>query len=193
MDASSVLEPRGAPVLPPGTTPERDSDRDRSKVSSRLAKVPFFYWGVLFLCFGQVIYFTGIFLSILRLLTLHLEPLVPTIQRVLWASGVPSTIGVVLVAADLAFMLPLKRRHGRHNVPPLSGQLYCTIALTAYNDEASIHDAVLDFAQHPQVRRVIVVSNNSTDHTEQRAREAGAIVPQPDTPHPFASDPPESR
>ncbi len=33
-----------------------------------------------------------------------------------------------------------------------------------------------DFAQHPQVRRVIVVSNNSTDGTELRAHEAGAIV-----------------
>ena len=33
-----------------------------------------------------------------------------------------------------------------------------------------------DFLQHPLVRRVIVVSNNSTDHTVQRAQEANAIV-----------------
>lgn len=46
----------------------------------------------------------------------------------------------------------------------------------AYNDEASIYDAVRDFLSRPDVRRVIVVSNNSSDRTMERAREAGAIV-----------------
>src|SRR5437764_10218305 len=48
-----------------------------------------------------------------------------------------------------------------------------TVALTAYNDEDSIADAVEDFRRHRLVRRVIVVSNNSSDATVERAREIG--------------------
>ena len=51
-----------------------------------------------------------------------------------------------------------------------------TVTLTAYNDEDSIGAAVQDFLQHPLVKRVIVVSNNSTDYTVHRAQEANAIV-----------------
>jgi glycosyltransferase involved in cell wall biosynthesis len=51
-----------------------------------------------------------------------------------------------------------------------------TVALTAYNDEASITDAISDFRMHPNVRRVIVVSNNSTDSTLDLANIAGAIT-----------------
>jgi glycosyltransferase involved in cell wall biosynthesis len=138
--------------------------------------MPLFYWGIVCLLLGQVMYFSAILLSMSRVLTLHLKPLVPAIRSILWASGVPSTLGVALVAADLALLLPLKRKTGRHPVEPLTGEPFCSVALTAYNDEASIYDAVLDFKQHPWVRRVIVVSNNSTDRTEERAAEAGAIV-----------------
>jgi len=51
-----------------------------------------------------------------------------------------------------------------------------TVALTAYNDEDSIGDAVRDFLAHPLVERVIVVSNNSRDETFARAEAAGAIT-----------------
>jgi glycosyltransferase involved in cell wall biosynthesis len=51
-----------------------------------------------------------------------------------------------------------------------------TVALTAYNDEESIAGAVEDFLLHPLVERVIVVSNNSTDRTFERAEAAGAIT-----------------
>ncbi len=61
----------------------------------------------------------------------------------------------------------------KHN-PTLNEQL--TVVLTAYNDELSIKDAVLDFKKHPKVKRVIVVSNNSKDRTIQFAEEAGAIA-----------------
>jgi hypothetical protein len=35
--------------------------------------------------------------------------------------------------------------------------------------------AVKDFCQHPLVERVIVISNNSSDQTIERAQEAGAL------------------
>ena len=50
------------------------------------------------------------------------------------------------------------------------------VALTAYNDEQSIGHAVTDFVNHPLVRRVIVVDNNSRDQTFNVAAQAGARV-----------------
>lgn len=54
--------------------------------------------------------------------------------------------------------------------------LFLTVVLTAYNDELSIHQSVVNFKSHPLVKRVIVISNNSTDNTMEKALEAGAIV-----------------
>jgi hypothetical protein len=50
------------------------------------------------------------------------------------------------------------------------------VALTAYNDELSIGDAVRDFISQPNVESVFVVDNNCYDRTAELAREAGATV-----------------
>jgi glycosyltransferase involved in cell wall biosynthesis len=50
------------------------------------------------------------------------------------------------------------------------------VALTAYNDEKSIGEAVRDFITHQRVGRVIVVSNNSSDHTFDTAEASGALT-----------------
>src|SRR5262249_3193580 len=92
-----------------------------------------------------------------------------------WYSGVLVMAGLLLALADLCFLLKFKRRHGGVRSDPLKNR-FMTVALTAYNDEDSIGAAVQDFLQHPLVKRVIVVSNNSTDHTIQRGEEAKAIV-----------------
>ena len=60
--------------------------------------------------------------------------------------------------------------------------LRVTVALTAYNDEESIGEAVRDFLSHPRVMRVIVVSNNSADRTFEVAQAAGAITVNEDKP-----------
>jgi len=94
----------------------------------------------------------------------------------IWYSGVPSTLGLILGAADIALLLPGKRRRARaRSVSPVSTR-QVTVALTAYNDEKSIQWAVEDFRSHPSVRRVIVVDNNSRDATAEVARSAGAHV-----------------
>ncbi|HEX8163304.1 MAG TPA: glycosyltransferase family 2 protein [Pyrinomonadaceae bacterium] len=140
---------------------------------------PFLLWGIMFAAVGFAVYLLGILLSILRLCL----PLGPAVyewnQQIIWYSGIPTTLGVLLCAFDLVFMLRRKRRVPRWVEGDEAGELQrdrVTVVLTAYNDESSIGAAVEDFRRHPLVERVIVVSNNSSDRTMERAAEAGALV-----------------
>jgi uncharacterized protein with PIN domain len=91
------------------------------------------------------------------------------------AAGLLVALGTVLAAVDLFVLLPAKRRRDAVRVePPVASDL--TVVLTAYNDEASIGQAVQDFRSHLAVRRVIVVDNASRDGTARVAAEAGARV-----------------
>jgi GT2 family glycosyltransferase len=85
-------------------------------------------------------------------------------------------LGLVLAAADLALLLPGKRRRARSEILEPVSDRHIVVVLTAYNDEASIGNAVADFRDHPLVTSVIVVDNNSLDRTANVARDAGAIV-----------------
>lgn len=102
--------------------------------------------------------------------------LLPLDERIVWYSGMPITIGFVLALTDLFVLFPAKRRRTPGvRFDPIQDPAV-TVALTAYNDEQSIAAAVEDFLDHPLVRHVIVVSNNSTDRTLECAQAAGAIA-----------------
>jgi glycosyltransferase involved in cell wall biosynthesis len=73
-------------------------------------------------------------------------------------------------------LFPGKRRHSRRKVLEPIVEKEVVVALTAYNDEQSIGQAVADFRNCPLVRRVIVVDNNSRDKTFDIAASAGARV-----------------
>ena len=142
----------------------------------RLSRIPFFYWGFLLALLGIAVYFLGIVFSVFRI-GLHLGDWARELnERVIWYSGVPTTSGVALIAADLALMLPRKRNTARWVDGEPAPATAVTVALTAYNDEESIAEAVEDFRGHPLVKRVIVVSNHSKDATMERALGAGALV-----------------
>jgi hypothetical protein len=140
---------------------------------------PFLLWGIMMIIIGFATYMLGIWLSILRLF-LSLGPTVYAWNHlIIWYSGVPATLGVLLCAVDFIFMFQKKRRALRWVEGNESGELQrsrVTVTLTAYNDEDSIGIAVKDFHQHPLVERVIVVSNNSSDSTIESAEAAGALV-----------------
>ena len=135
-----------------------------------------FYWGIWALLIGIGMYLGAILLSIVRLLLLQPHLFVGLIAKLLWASGFPTTVGIVLIALDLGALLPIKRRGARKFARAVPVDPLITVSLTAYNDELSVAAAVRDFLAHPRVKRVIVVSNNSQDRTIEYAREAGAIT-----------------
>ncbi|MGD0872363.1 MAG: glycosyltransferase family 2 protein [Bryobacteraceae bacterium] len=151
---------------------------------SRLAKrLSLAYYGVLLLCFAAAIYFAGILLSIIRLtFFFHERQLREWNTAILWYSGLPATVAVLLIAIDLIVVFPMKRRTPRRLEVETDLTSSATVVLTAYNDEASIRQAVADFRANPRVARVIVVENNSRDGTAESARESGAIVVTEKTP-----------
>jgi hypothetical protein len=87
-------------------------------------------------------------------------------------------LACVLVTGIVAFLM-LFIIH-RFLVPPRSAfretieGVRVHVGLTAWNDEESIGHAVRDFKECRDVRKVVVVDNNSTDHTSEVAIAAGA-------------------
>ena len=136
---------------------------------------PILMYGVLAFCLGIAMYLAGVMLVFPRYLLGLREMLDPVAEWLVWYSGVPIVIDIAMALVDLLYF------HGRQkpDVPvrytPVVRQRV-TVALTAYNDEDSIAVSVRDFINHPMVERVIVVSNNSSDRTFERAEEAGAIT-----------------
>ena len=137
---------------------------------------PLFFVGLLLVLVGLALYFVAIGFSVVRL-AFQLGPAVRAWnETLLWYSGMPTTLGLLFVSLDLALLLPAKRRTARRQALDPLATRDIVVALTAYNDEASIGDAVRDFAGHPAVRQVIVVDNNSRDATFAAAEAAGARV-----------------
>jgi glycosyltransferase involved in cell wall biosynthesis len=140
------------------------------------AHLSLFYWGIWALFIGIGMYFGAILLSIVRLILLQPGMFVRSIAKLLWASGFPTTVGIALILIDLGVYFPKGRKRAHDFALEIPVEPLITVALTAYNDELSIGAAVQDFLAHPRVKRVMVVSNNSRDHTIERAKEAGAIT-----------------
>jgi hypothetical protein len=132
-------------------------------------------YGVLLICVGTAMYLTGVLMVLPRFLFGLNRVLLPVNEWIVWYSGVPMMAGFAFALVDLFVLFPGKRSDNEIRVEHLDDR-HVTVALTAYNDEQSIAESVQDFLAYPQVRSVIVVSNNSTDRTIAMAREAGAIV-----------------
>lgn len=132
-------------------------------------------YGFVLVCLALAAYVGAVMLAPFRWLCGDPAMLRQLNAALIWYSGIPFFAGTLLIAWDLLRNVNrIRDRKAIRNCPPQNRQL--TVTLTAYNDEKSIGDAVRDFVDHPLTQRVIVVSNNSTDQTEQVARAAGAIV-----------------
>jgi hypothetical protein len=136
---------------------------------------PLLMYSVLLFFFGIAMYLFGVGLVIPRYLFGLDKALRPVSEWIVWYSGIPVAFGIGAAAFDLFVLLSHKRLDEPVRCDPVVDKRV-TVALTAYNDEASIGEAVKEFLASPFVRSLIVVSNASTDNTMRVAMEAGAIT-----------------
>jgi len=135
----------------------------------------FALYGFLFISIALFAYVSNVLLGPLRLLVLNPPLFLRINELIIWYSGIPLVIGTALISWDLLRNVTrIRDAKFVRNDPPANR--FLAVALTAYNDERSIGGAVNDFSAHPLVKRVIVISNNSTDRTMEIVEQAGAIV-----------------
>lgn len=132
-------------------------------------------YGIVLSVLGMSAYLIGVLMAIPRRLLSSGNFALQVNEALVWYSGIPVLIGLVLILIDLFILYPKKRMNGYVIHDPIKSN-FVTVVLTAYNDEGSIKAAVRDFQSHLLVKRVIVISNNSSDNTLSWATEAGAIA-----------------
>src|SRR5262245_46679792 len=88
---------RSSPVVAE-TAPSRRSDL-----------IPLFFFGTLLVLFSAAMYFFGMLFSIFRIVLELGEPYRTWNEAIIWYSGIPCTLGIILGVLDLAFLLPTKR------------------------------------------------------------------------------------
>jgi hypothetical protein len=132
-------------------------------------------YGFLLVSIAVAAYVFGVALGPVRWLLLNPPLLRHFNEAIVWYSGIPLVAGTLLICWDLfGHVRRLRNLKSIRHDPPTNLRL--TVVLTAYNDERSIGGAVKDFSAHPQVARVIVISNNSQDRTMEFAAQAGGMA-----------------
>lgn len=146
-----------------------------STAYAKVSRLPWLMYGIYLLAFGALLYFSGVALSVPRYMLGLEDQLRPVAEWLVWYSGTPIFLGLAFMLADVLLFFESKRAPRFYRDDPIDNAKV-TVALTAYNDEDSIGDAVKDFLVHPRVSRVIVVSNNSSDQTFNCAKVSGALT-----------------
>ena len=121
-------------------------------------------YGFIFAILGVFTYLVGVLIAIPRRLLGGGDLILQVNEALVWYSGIPVLIGLTLILIDIFVLYPKKRINSYVVNDPIKNN-FVTVVLTAYNDEASIKAAVQDFISHPLVKRVIVISNNSSVNT----------------------------
>ena len=163
------------PSVSPSNPPNGGLRNALLVAGKQIARVPWALYGFVAFSAGLAMYFVGVLMVFPRYLLGLDRYLLPVSEWLVWYSGLPLVLGMAVVLADVLLLLALKRPTEEVLSQPI-GDRHVTVALTAYNDELSIGDAVRDFREHPFVAQVIVVSNNSSDATMAVAAEAGATT-----------------
>jgi Glycosyl transferase family 2 len=88
---------------------------------------------------------------------------------ILWAALIALALALVMLFVGHRFLVP-----PRDFMYSSLVDARVHVGLTAWNDEEAIVEAVREFKACPEVHRVIVVDNNSSDGTARAAAEAGA-------------------
>ena len=140
-----------------------------------MKKISFALYGQVILTIGILLNAFGILINIPRRLFLSSFFSFELNKDIIWYSGFPIVVGLILISLDMILNVNEIRKKKKVVFKSVENELV-TVVLTAYNDELSIGDSVKDFLSHPRVKRVIVISNNSTDRTLEVAQLEGAIA-----------------
>lgn len=135
----------------------------------------FALFGTLLISLGVTAFVLGALLGVLRIAVGDPGWLLRFNEFIVWYSALPVVAGILSIAYDILFTVRIKRTAKKVRFDEIAST-DVTVVLTAYNDELSIYHAVKDFAASPYVKRVVVISNNSSDRTMDEASRAGAIV-----------------
>src|SRR2546426_10035548 len=108
--------------------------RARSVVAT-LRVQPWLLYGIYLFCVGTLMYVAGILLVVPRYLGFY-QILTPVAEWLVWYSGLPMVLGLILALIDLIFLFEQKRPL-RHFRDERTSNARVTVALTAYNDEES--------------------------------------------------------
>ena len=104
-------------------------------------------WGTLSIVIGIVLYVMASALGLLRATFFESGISKVFVESILWYSPIPIIVGMVLFLLGLPSVA--RKRGGRELMNRSFSDQNLTVALTAYNDESSIADAVEDFKAHP--------------------------------------------
>ena len=159
---------------PLGQSPHESQPPQPRSLSGIFKAQPWLLYGTYLFCIGTAMYVVGALLVFPRYLVGLREILTPVAEWLVWYSGCRCA-GLALALFDLLFLFEHKRLFRKFRDEPISNARI-TVALTAYNDQESIGEAVRDFQNHQRVARVIVVSNNSDDQTFESREAAGALT-----------------
>jgi len=129
-------------------------NQEESRAGVRRLTAPLFFYGALLATLGLAVHFLGILFSSVRLLLFLEEAFWKSNDAVIWFSGLPCTLAIIVAFADIAVLLPRNRRFSRAGSLAPTSDRRVLVALTAYNDAKSIAGAVTDFRESPLVREV---------------------------------------
>lgn len=132
-------------------------------------------FGSVLVALGIAAYVLGALLGVARIVVGDPEWLRRVNEIIIWYSAMPVVAGLAAISYDFLSSVRLKREYKRVRYDDIRST-DLTVVLTAYNDEPSIYEAVMDFRGSPYVKRVIVISNNSSDRTIEEAERAGAVT-----------------
>jgi len=142
-------------------------------------------YGLVFLLLSGFSFFLGfvaqVFLWLGGLIYLPYETFLTALMNsALFVSFASLAVFIIIILTDFARSM-FEPKTGNVRYDPI-GKPKISVVMTAWNDEKSIYDAVMDFKNQDNVIEVVVVENNSKDDTAKLAGKAGARVVTETTP-----------
>lgn len=138
-------------------------------------KTKFSFFGLLIVIVSITIYLLGVIIAPFRHIP-GLDFINSIAYFLVWYSGLMLLIGFSLILFEIFNKVKYIKSNKEFKGIENPNNYKVVVGLTAFNDEESIAQSVVNFLENKNVESVLVVDNNSCDNTFQLAHEAGATV-----------------